>query len=386
MSASTSETTKRLRVNNPRSLLATTPYLLGFYPTDSLVVIGTDGASGKVQLTLRFDLPDPPDSEIAADISQHALAVLGAQHISAAVAVGYGPGTRVSPVADALLDAADKADVAISDFLRVEDQRYWSYLCKNPACCPPEGTPFTVEGHPAAKIAADAGAPVLASREELAASLSSFYGKDAEVMHAATRHAEEQAARLVARVARSGQRRSAKRLIAAAGIEAVIEAIDTYRRGDRMLAGDALAWLSAMLRNLRVRDDAWARMDPAHKEAHLRLWTDLTRFARPGYIAPAASLLAFVAWQTGNGALANVALDRAVNDNPNYSMAHLLRQAIDSGAPPSMARSPMTPEEVAAVYDADETDTDGDEHQGEDEENDDQETEASDEQPDSAAV
>ena len=39
-------------------------------------------------------------------------------------------------------------------------------------------------------------------------------------------------------------------------------------------------------------------------------------------------------------------------DNPRYSMALLLREALDSGAPPSMARLPMTPEEVAAAYDA----------------------------------
>jgi hypothetical protein len=32
-------------------------------------------------------------------------------------------------------------------------------------------------------------------------------------------------------------------------------------------------------------------------------------------------------------------------------MAQLLRQAIDSGAPPSLARIPMTPEQVAASYD-----------------------------------
>jgi hypothetical protein len=36
-------------------------------------------------------------------------------------------------------------------------------------------------------------------------------------------------------------------------------------------------------------------------------------------------------------------------DNPRYSMAVLLRQALDSGAPPSMARLPMAPEEVAAA-------------------------------------
>jgi hypothetical protein len=38
-------------------------------------------------------------------------------------------------------------------------------------------------------------------------------------------------------------------------------------------------------------------------------------------------------------------------------MAYLLREAIDSGAPPSMARSPMTPEEVAAAYDAEDDDS-----------------------------
>jgi hypothetical protein len=41
----------------------------------------------------------------------------------------------------------------------------------------------------------------------------------------------------------------------------------------------------------------------------------------------------------------------ALADNPRYSMAQLLRQALDAGAPPSMARLPMTPEEVAAAYD-----------------------------------
>jgi hypothetical protein len=58
-----------------------------------------------------------------------------------------------------------------------------------------------------------------------------------------------------------------------------------------------------------------------------------------------------VAWQSGDGALANVALDRALADNPRYSMALLLRQVISAGAPPSLARLPMTPEEVAASYD-----------------------------------
>jgi hypothetical protein len=86
-----------------------------------------------------------------------------------------------------------------------------------------------------------------------------------------------------------------------------------------------------------------------------------------------------VAWQSGKGALANVALDRALADDPDYSMAHLLRQVISAGAPPSMARLPMTPAEVAVCYDAlpdddDDDDDDFDDEAGfEDEDDDDEE-------------
>jgi hypothetical protein len=141
------------------------------------------------------------------------------------------------------------------------------------------------------------------------------------------------------------------RLTATLGQVAVLGAIERYRAGGTVPAEHA-AWLTVALRQVRVRDDAWARMDPEHQAAHLRLWTYLTRLARPGYVAAPAALLAFVAWQSGDGALANVALDRALADNARYSMAVLLRDALDSGAPPSMARLPMTPEDVAAAYDA----------------------------------
>jgi hypothetical protein len=91
-------------------------------------------------------------------------------------------------------------------------------------------------------------------------------------------------------------------------------------------------------------------MDPAHRDAHRRLWTDVVRRAQPGYAAAPASLLAFTAWQGGDGALANIALERALADTPGYSMALLLGDALDAGAPPSMATPPMTPDEVTASY------------------------------------
>jgi Domain of unknown function (DUF4192) len=140
--------------------------------------------------------------------------------------------------------------------------------------------------------------------------------------------------------------------------------IGTYRASGRYATDYQVAWITVALRDLRVRDDAWARMDPAHADAHQRLWTDVTRRAQPGYVAGPASLLAFVAWQSGDGALANVALDRALADEPRYSMAQLLRQVITAGTPPSLARLPMTPEEVAVSYD------EADEELGEDDDHD----------------
>jgi hypothetical protein len=91
-------------------------------------------------------------------------------------------------------------------------------------------------------------------------------------------------------------------------------------------------------------------MDPQHHDPHRRLWADLVRRAQPGYIAAPACLLAVTAWQGGNGALANIALDRALADDPGYSLALVLRDALTAGAPPSAATPSMTPEQVADSY------------------------------------
>jgi Domain of unknown function (DUF4192) len=315
------------------------------------VVIGTEPGSGQVRLTLRYDVPDPQRPQVAAALAQHAVSLLAAQHVAAAVAVGYGADTAVAPVAAALRERATEAGIPLTEVLRVAGQRYWSYVCTDPACCPPEGTPFDVSRHPAARALQDAGSRVLQGRDALAATLAPKGGQPGAVMRRATRETLAQVARCVIRLNRADTPVSAPRLTAVIGQVAVRDAIRRYRAGGRVPIEHA-ALLTVALGQLRVRDDAWARMDPEHREAHLRLWTDLTRLARPGYVAAPASLLAFTAWQTGDGALANIALDRALADNPRYSLALLLREALDAGAPPSMARLPMTPEEVAAAYDA----------------------------------
>jgi len=348
-----------ISAGSPTAILAIVPALLGFEPGHSFVVIGTEQPRGRVHVTLRFDLPDPCDPVLAAEMAGDAVGVLSAQRITTAVAVGYGSDEAVSAVVSALREDAPRAQITLTEVLRVEGKRYWSYLCGEPACSPAEGTPFDIAGHPAARSMAIAGRQVLASRDELRATLAAADGDAAEAMRRALSRAQEQIAECVARVTRAGHRIAGRRLTATLGRLIVAEAIGRYRAG-KTIGTELAAWLTVVLCEGRVRDDAWARMLPEHRDAHRRLWTDLTRLARPGYVAAPASLLAFVAWQSGDGALANLALDRALADNPRYSMARLLRQALDSGAPPFLARLPMTPEEVAASYDAIDTEDAGD--------------------------
>lgn len=49
-----------------------------------------------------------------------------------------------------------------------------------------------------------------------------------------------------------------------------------------------IAQVTVALRDLRAREDAWARTDPMHRQ----LCTDVVRQAQPGYVAAPASLLA----------------------------------------------------------------------------------------------
>jgi Domain of unknown function (DUF4192) len=197
--------------------------------------------------------------------------VLARHHLTVVVAVGYGPGRLVIPLADALIVAAPGAGLWLRDVLRVEDSRYWSYLCTDPGCCPAEGVLFDVSSHPVSAALTAAGLLVLPGRDAVAATIAPVTGADAEAM----RHATQQAERTARRPIVTGGWKAVER----AGLTAVRASIGLYRDGGPALPAIGFAWLALVLTRLRIRDDTWARMDPAHREAHSRLWTDLVRSA-----------------------------------------------------------------------------------------------------------
>jgi hypothetical protein len=113
------------------------PYLLGFHPEHSLVVVAICGAHGRVKVAFRFDLPDPPIPEGATEIADHTAPLLHRNGLTTVVVIGYGPGALVTPVIDTFRVVLAREGVRLQDLLRVHEGRYWSYLCADRPAAPP---------------------------------------------------------------------------------------------------------------------------------------------------------------------------------------------------------------------------------------------------------
>lgn len=332
----TADRADRVRLTGPSDLLAAIPHMLGFHPENSLVVLGMTQPRARVRLAFRYDLPAVGDNAAATGIGEHVLAVLVREHAEMVVLVGYGEARDITATMDVVIPAIRAADIAVSEALRVEAGRYWSYVCREVTCCPPDGVPYRPAGDaPVSQQLIARGLTVLPDRRALEATLArdpasvqpvadALPVADAEIFDADWN--------------------------ADLGRAVVADAVGRYRQGGRITDYAEFARLGLWLNDLRVRDDAWARMEPEFAEQHRALWTDLLRCMPPELTPAPASLLGFVAWQAGDGALAVIAIDRALEANPAYTMADLLSTALHAGLPPSAARTGLTPEQVAASY------------------------------------
>ena len=115
-----------LSVGSPAAVLAIVPHLLGFLPRKSLVIIGAGQPRGRIHVTFRFDLPDPPDPDATAAIAAHAVTLLNRQELTVAIVIGYGPGPLVTPLTDAIRQTMTGTGLELRDVLRVDEGRYWS--------------------------------------------------------------------------------------------------------------------------------------------------------------------------------------------------------------------------------------------------------------------
>ncbi len=316
-----------IRLTTPGDIAAAVPYLCGFVPTESLVAISLRGDRKRIGLTLRIDLPHGGDEKAADEVAAR-LAHDGAAHVVLVLYTGAsGPLPRAALV-ESITAAVELRGMAVMEALLVREGRWSSYSCSRPACCPPEGTPLGVVDALAAEAAYD-GRAVLRDRAELVAVLAPPVLLAAR---AAEQRLDQAMVRWLAELAERGL---------GAARSSAVEAFGCAASAGRVREEDADA-LVASLQDLSVRDEV-ATLALDHSEGLLAVLLELARRSVAPYDVPVCTLVALVSWVRGDGALANVALDRALDGDPSCTdpsctMAGLLRAGLDRQLPPTAVK------------------------------------------------
>ena len=304
-----------IRLTTPGEIAAAVPVLCGFVPAESLVAISLRGQRRRVGMTMRVDLPD--DLEAAEEIAAR-LALDDPVGAVLAVYTGEVSTRPRAALVDAVSTALARRGVEVMEALLVRAGRWWSYTCAA-RCCPPEGTPLQESpGELAARAAYD-GRAVLENRDALVASLAP---PPADAVRDALDGALLASLDDVRRCGRARARREGAAAVRAALLRP---------------PGD-VAGLVVALQDVLVRDEV-ATLALDCGEQLLALLLVLARASVAPYDVPVCTLIALVAWVRGDGALANVALDRALAGDPDCTLALLLRSALDRQLPPSAVRA-----------------------------------------------
>jgi hypothetical protein len=340
---------------DPADIAAALPHLIGFHPHESIVLVALGGPTGnRVGLTVRADLPARSGSATVVPALVRSVATDDPAGVVVAV-VSEAPDERESlpdvgdgfaglPHRDVVHDAVVALaglDIPVRDALLVRGGRWWSYDCPEPCCAPGAGAPLPGGVSPLAAASAAAGQVLAADRAALEARIAPLDGPARAAM-------EEATWRLVDRRARAA--RAEPDAEARRSWDAVVSAVQrcrptrATRLPDREVAG--VLWALA---DVRVRDRALTLALGDDAAAAELLWTECTRRAPAPLDAAPATLLAVSAWLRGDGAMANVALERALASRPTYTLAKLLADGLAACLPPAELRAMLA--EVGAEPD-----------------------------------
>lgn len=307
-------------LSSPAALVASVPYLVGFTPHDSLILIWL--RSAEILLTQRADLPSRCRPEWIQSLWHHSLAA----HADALVIVGMCTSTTVDHVVAAVAEHAEKSGLEVRDAIVTDGATWRSVRCNDPACaCAvplPVGEDVTIAV--AAEFAFRGVAP-LPDRSSLVAEVSPIH--DAQVVGLLARRGITRPSS--ARAVEAWRDRLIHRLLAGLG------------PGPGLNAPQMAAMTIAGLQDIRVRDVLlWhlARWEVDELRRALGILQYATRCAPEGTIAGVATVCAIAAWLVGDGARASVCLHRAQQGDPQYTLAHMLSVALASGLPPSSWR------------------------------------------------
>ena len=326
-------------LTSAHDLITAVPFLIGFHPSNSVVLISVkDGAIG---LAMRIDVPARLDSNAIDLLAHHFIR----DEAEAALLVAYMPDTRDD--GDSLLISLGaglmRNGVHIQESIVVRGGRYRSIICRDSTCCPPAGKAMPEIDK--SEIAAEhviAGIPMPYSDiadliETIAPEASSF---NLSWTDEVTRFRIDEDAEDLTELRRDG-------------VDTMDLLLDEYRMGkgpsDRVLVARMIGRMS----DVQVRDYAMGVHNEDTYDLYFTMWRELLRLAPRGYVAPIACIVAAMAYENGDGALAQKALDRAFADDEQYPLASLLRRVFNAGWPPesfSQMRAELHPKVIASIF------------------------------------
>ncbi len=296
-------------------LLNALPTLFGFRPSDSLVAVATRGPRRRFGFRLRVDIPALEHVEqLSALVADH----LRHQGAEGAVLVAV---TEQQEIARVLLAAVEShlAEIELVVAVRADGSRYWI----DELDFPDDGIAYDISDHHLSIVkAVAAGQQILPDREALAARFAPVTG--------------ERRAKLI-------------RLTTAVLTEIELSAEDQVldvampqlrpilRRGlsGEPVSDEDAARLSIWVSDVRVRDEVWGWISRDSAPEMLAFLTQVASIVVPPFEPAVLSLAAFAGWLCGDGAQALIAVERALDADPQFSMALGVLQLLEGGVSPA---------------------------------------------------
>lgn len=317
------------RVTGPADLAASVPEIIGFTPTESLVVLALKEPRGRLAMTMRFDLSA---SEVLVEEVPARLRQATATRTALLLHTDEeGDLPRAELMAE-LMGAVEDAGITVSEALLVRNGTWWSYTCSR-ACCPPQGSPVAPADRGAPGLMAAErvlqGGVVFDTREDLAASIAPVFPLGEDVRLAQLEVAAEDLLESVLDDRPRAERRAVKQLRKAL-------------RAPSALTEISLSRCVVSLRLTGVRDEVLAWV-PAQAEQVQALMTVLARWTPRREAGAVLTVLGAAAYAQGAGALARIALEGAVETGEAQTFAALLLQALDRQVPPTVLRESLAP-------------------------------------------
>ena len=305
-------------LTSPHDLLSAIPFVVGFKPDNSIILISVKEDS--VSMAMRIDFPPSLDESQINQLISH----LKRDSAEAILAVFYTPSfdPESQAVISQLMKAFDEHHLTLRESLVVTNNRWRSLLCDDRGCCPEEGSPLPeLQNSRIAVEQVALGKPLpFENMDELVASLSAL-PEDQELLL----HISE-----ITPIDYQSDPTPAQR----EGAEAVIDFMADFQADGLCRDKKLMALVLVRLLDLQVRDFALGSVTEETMTNYFNAWRWLMRIAPKGYVAPVATLFAAVAYERGDGALAQRALDRVEADDPEYAMLGLFRQVFSRGWSP----------------------------------------------------